>query len=150
SPGQGWVATPVGKAQAQKGKVPASPKSKLHVTTTMKWGNAIVKEEVDLVDVADLDNPIGYKGNYMIFPLKQPTFLTSYMLQEFVDDYFGVRDPDELGNYTIEELEHYVACVQQSEDISEEDKASLRAYYLTRLEEDRRASDMVIVPTGQL
>jgi hypothetical protein len=31
----------------------------------------ILWEEKELVEIADLDNPLGYKGNYIIFPLKK-------------------------------------------------------------------------------
>lgn len=32
-----------------------------------------------LVEIADIDNLLGYKGNYMIFPLKEHNYLTNYM-----------------------------------------------------------------------
>ena len=38
--------------------------------------------------------PLGFKGNYIIFPLKETCYLTTYMLQEFIDDTYGLKDPD--------------------------------------------------------
>jgi hypothetical protein len=105
---------------------------------------------VDLEEIADLDTLLGYKGNYMIFPLKRPCYLTSYMLREFVDGYFGVKDPDELGNYTVEELEDYVDCVSKRTDVSDADKKKLRDLLKSRLAAARVTSDLIIVPTGQL
>ena len=149
-PGTGLVAQPVVSSGKKKVAVPAIARGKTRTAVSLKYGNTINMVDYDLVDLADLDNPIGYKGNYIMFPLKKSCHITTVMLQEYVDDYFGVRDPDELGNYTIEELEHYVECVQKREDVTDADKADLRQYYLSRIEEDRIQSDMVIVPTGQL
>jgi hypothetical protein len=41
--------------------------------------------EHELVEIADLDNPLGYKGNYMIFPLLHSCHLTDYMLSTYED-----------------------------------------------------------------
>jgi hypothetical protein len=141
------------KATVQSAKKPALPlgiEAKSMVTVNWTWGDVIEREEKELVEVADLDIPLGYKGNYIIFPLKRPCTLTSFMLREYVDDYFGVRDPHELGNYSIEELEHYVTCVRDRADIPDTEKRALVGYYTERLTEDRPASDVIIVPTGQL
>ncbi|QEA39101.1 hypothetical protein FGL86_08465 [Pistricoccus aurantiacus] len=107
-------------------------------------------EEVDLVQIADLDHPLGYKGNYIIFPLKESCYLTDFMMQEYVDDYFGVRDPDEFGNYTIEELAEFIRCVWHRDDVTDKDREVLRDIFIYRLSEPRRSSDEIIVPTGQL
>jgi len=116
----------------------------------MQCGPMIGQEERELVEVADLDNPVGYKGNYMIFPLRESCYLTTYMLAEFVDEYFGVRDPDQLGNYSIEDLTQFVAAKLQDPNVSDQDKKTLRDYFIQRLTEDKPASDKIIVPTGQL
>ena len=60
-----------------------------------------------LVEVADLDNVLGYKGNYMIFPLKENNYITLHMMQDYLDvgDELLLRDPDETGDYTIDELQ---------------------------------------------
>ena len=113
-------------------------------------GPMIGQEERELVEVADLDSPLGYKGNYIIFPLRESCYLTSYMLAEYVDEYFGVRDPDKLGNYSIEDLTAYVAAQLQDDTISDADKKALKDYFAQRLTEERPASDKIIVPTGQL
>ncbi|HAW51382.1 MAG TPA: hypothetical protein DCX54_03485, partial [Flavobacteriales bacterium] len=38
-----------------------------------------------LVEVANLDNLLGYKGNYMIFPLKENNFITLHMMQNYLE-----------------------------------------------------------------
>lgn len=105
---------------------------------------------VELIEIADVDNPLGYKGNYIMFPLKQATHLTTFMLTEYFHSYFGVRDPDELGAFSIEELVAFVASLDGRNDIAEPQRAEARAYLERRLAEDRPASDIVVVPSGQL
>lgn len=101
-----------------------------------------------LVEIADLDNPLGYKGNYMIFPLKECTYLTDFMMQEYIDDYFGIRDPDEAGNFTTDELLQYAE--QKRDELSAEERRALDQMLAERLTNPRRDSETIIVPTGQL
>ncbi len=130
--------------------IPDRPRPRRPGIFKLRCTPAISDEEVDLVQIADLDSPLGYKGNYIIFPLKERCYLTDYMLQEFVDDYFGVRDPDEFGNYTIEELNDYIRCVWHHHGVTNEHREVLRDVFIRRLSEPRRSSDEIIVPTGQL
>jgi hypothetical protein len=67
-----------------------------------------------------------------------------------VDEYFGVRDPNQYANSTIEELAQVVAAAIQDPSKSDDDKKTLKDYFIQRLLDDRTASDTVIVPTGQL
>jgi hypothetical protein len=57
----------------------------------------------ELVEVADLDTLMGFKGNYMIFPLKEHNALTELMAAPYVDEAFGAMDPDQLSNINLEE-----------------------------------------------
>ncbi|MFC6942598.1 hypothetical protein ACFQE8_21985 [Salinirubellus sp. GCM10025818] len=115
-----------------------------------------------LIEIADLDNPIGYKGNYIAFPLKTCTFLTDYMMNEYVDDYFGIRDPDDLAEFTSEELRQFVELkhneLVNDESLTEQERqteidaleASIGEIIRKRLANPRRETDLVVVPTGQL
>jgi len=103
-----------------------------------------------LVEVADLDNLLGFKGNYLMFPLKEPCYLTKFMMQEFVEDYFGVRDPDPFGNYTTEELLDYIECAYHRAGTTDEDRAALRDMLIQRLTSPRRDAEEIVVPTGKL
>ena len=38
-----------------------------------------------LVEVADLDNVLAYKGNYMVFALKENNYITLHMMQDYLD-----------------------------------------------------------------
>ena len=103
-----------------------------------------------LVEVADLDNLLGFKGNYLMFPLKESCYLTTFMMQEFVEDYIGVRDPDPFGTYTTQELLEYIECVSHHADTTDEDRAALRDMMIERLTSPRRDAEEIIVPTGKL
>lgn len=105
-----------------------------------------------LVEIADLDKPLGYKGNYMIFPMKECLYLTNYMMREFFDDYFGVRDPELAANYSVEELETYTRhLVNDPENpLTEAERDALNELIMDKLQQPRRDSDLVVVPTGEL
>ncbi|MDD2716163.1 MAG: hypothetical protein PHW04_09730 [Candidatus Wallbacteria bacterium] len=102
------------------------------------------KDKVQLNEIADLDNPIGYKGNYMIFPLKKNTDLTDFMLQDFVDDYLGVRDPDQAVEFD------WVKFDSRWQAASERERHNLCAELLDYLTAARRTWDDISIPVGQL
>jgi hypothetical protein len=69
-----------------------------------------------LIEVADIDALLGFKANYMIFALKKPNVLTSFMMQPYVEqaaEGFGISDPDDLGNISLEEFGDYVCCLRK-------------------------------------
>jgi hypothetical protein len=103
-----------------------------------------------LVEIADLDHPLGYKGNYIMFPLKECLYLTNFMMREFFDDYFGVRDPDVAANFSIEELLAYTEALIREGSLTEDQRAALQAIVMTKLKHPRRDSELVVVPTGEL
>ena len=105
-----------------------------------------------LIDVADLDNPLGYKGNYIIFPMKGDCYLTQYMLSEFVDDYLGVLDPDGADSFDAEsfDMEWKSAAATDSQSAREKRQNELRAELVSYITAVRRSTDEIIVPTGQL
>lgn len=76
-----------------------------------------------LGEVADLDDVLGYKGNYMIFPLKgandlrTANYLTAFMAQSYVSDSGkGASDPDPAGDATLEELIGYFRCLKEERE----------------------------------
>lgn len=105
-----------------------------------------------LSELADLDRLLGFKGNYMIFPLKESNCLTDFMMVPYVDAQFGVRDPDEFGNWTLEEFASYVCCLKHTmnADAFADIRAQLRERYMALLSTPRRDKEEIIVPTGQL
>ncbi|MGK7915172.1 MAG: hypothetical protein AB4038_06430, partial [Prochloraceae cyanobacterium] len=107
-----------------------------------------------LVEVADLDNLLGYKGNYMIFPLKKNNPITLYMMQDYIniEDTVRLGDPDELGNYTSEELVEFMKCVYRKnpEAFDHDFKNKIQQLLIKRLTNPNREKDEVVVPTDSL
>ena len=116
---------------------------------------------VTLAEVADLDNLMGFKGNYLIFPLKQSNALTDFMMTPYVDSELGLRDPDEFANWTPEEFVAYARALNeemqeqlQDEEITAEEVQAtidqLTEQYKRLISAPRRAQDQITVPTGSL
>lgn len=124
------------------------PPQTVQVTATIADPTA----EAPLVEIADLDRPLGYKGNYMIFPLTSPNVLTRYMSVPYADTVSGVRDPDDLGNYTLSELDDYVCCLKNN--LPDADLQALlpgiNQAYQALLASAHPLEDTVIVPSSSL
>ncbi len=68
-----------------------------------------------LSQVADLDNLLGFKGNYAIFPLLESNALTDFMMDPFVDRATGqLVDPSDPLNWSLDEFSQYVCCLKKS------------------------------------
>lgn len=109
-------------------------------------------EFATLAEVADLDNLLGYKGNYMIFPLREPNRLTDFMMTPYIDAALGLRDPDEMGNWTLDEFVEYVCCLQRhmNRDAFNPLRDGLRDQFRRLLSAPRRDVEEIVVPTGSL
>jgi hypothetical protein len=106
-----------------------------------------------LVEVADLDNLLGFKGNYMMFPLKTNNYLTLHMMQDYLEvgDEILVRDPDESGNYTAAEIQEMAACVYKKDPGAfEKSRDGFKKMLIDRLSSPRGDSDRVVIPTTSL
>jgi hypothetical protein len=119
----------------------------------MNLGARTDNETRVLKDIADLDNPLGYKGNYMIFPLKQPLWITTFMLQEFISDTYGLQDPDRqvvwADNKSIAERgAATAAAITAAADAATRQR--LAQEFVDYMNAELQKSSMVIVPTGQL
>jgi hypothetical protein len=102
--------------------------------------------------IADLNRLLGYKGNYAIYPLKACSHLTDFMSQEFVDDYFGLRDPSTDLGYNGEELLAYAKEIldDTSVALSDSERESLIRAVTEQLTNPASGTETVILPTGQL
>lgn len=106
-----------------------------------------------LSKVADLDNLLGFKGNYMIFPLVESNALTDFMMEPYVDRAFGnLIDPDEFGNWSLEDFSKYVCCLKEKLTAAEFEsiKQQLTKQYKRLLSAPRRADDILTIPSGSL
>ncbi len=123
------------------------------------WIHGTVKEQngvpdieyKSLVEVADLDTVLGYKGNYIMFPLKKHNALTELMAAPYVDEAFGAMDPDQLSNVNLEELSRYICCLHEEDpEQFEALKPVLNEWLKQLLADPLRNGDEVIVPTDSL
>ena len=104
-----------------------------------------------LADVADIDNLLGFKGNYMMFPLLESNPLTEFMMKDYPNDaLLGLLDPDEFANFTDEELSHYIECLRGVEGIDPDEISAAEELQKQRRLSGRVDTERVIVPTGQL
>ncbi len=117
-----------------------------------------ITEGVTLAEIADLDSPLGFKGNYMIFPLKKSNPLTDYMMIPYLDAELGLHDPDELGAWSPEDFAAYarglLAAHEKAGDLTPAETEALedrlRDAYRQIVSSPRRISDEVVVPSNSL
>lgn len=105
-----------------------------------------------LVEVCDLDSLLGFKGNYMIFPLMEHNALTEFMAAPYIDAAFGAMDPDQLSNVSLDEYAQYVCCLESNMAPADFDaiKPQLKAWLEQLLASPLRNGDEIVVPTGSL
>lgn len=106
-----------------------------------------------LVEVADLDTVLGYKGNYAIYALNQNNYITLHMMQDYLDvsDVVKLRDPDDFGNYTADELQKLAECMYKRNPATyAKYRDQLKDLIIKRLTSGRAEDDRVIVPTDSL
>ncbi|HEU5135277.1 MAG TPA: hypothetical protein VFU13_09055, partial [Steroidobacteraceae bacterium] len=106
-----------------------------------------------LVDVADLDNVLAYKGNYMVFALKEHNFLTTHMMQSYidVDDELLLRDPDATDDYSVAGLQEMAKKLYKKNPRKYADrKEDIKKLLINAISSPRKDRDRVIVPTKSL
>lgn len=102
-----------------------------------------------LHEIADIDNLLGFKGNYAIFPLKTCTYITDFMMKDYVNEYLNLKDPDFDGEISTEDLEEIHTRIK--EDPEHKELAERIAEILTaRFANPVIKDDVIVVPTGQL
>jgi hypothetical protein len=106
---------------------------------------------VPLVQVADIETLVGLKANYMIFGLKEPNAITSFMMEPYIEraaGSFGITDPDDLGNMTLDEFSDYVCCLKKNLSAAEfrSLQDTLEAQLATLLQSPLRDDEEIVVP----
>lgn len=106
---------------------------------------------VPLYQVADLGSLLGFKANYMIFAMKKANALTDFMMEPFVDRAaggFGITDPDDLGNMTLDEFSDYVCCLKENLEPADFDALmeTLKGQLKKLLQSPLRDDEEIIVP----
>ncbi|MBX3085688.1 MAG: hypothetical protein KF716_28885 [Anaerolineae bacterium] len=106
-----------------------------------------------LCEVADLDNLLGFKGNYMVFPLLESNPLTDYMMEPYIDRATGeLVDPSDPAGYSLDEFTKYVCCLkdQLTADEFESLRPTLKEQFQAILTNARRNDDVLVVPSESL
>ncbi len=131
---------------------PGTEKHKAFLHGTLKHNAGGGFDTKSLVEVADLDTVLGFKGNYMIFPMKEHNALTEFMAAPYVDSAFGAMDPDQLANVNLEEYSRYVCCLHDTMEPADfaAIKEQLREWLEKLLATSLRNGDEIVVPTGAL
>jgi hypothetical protein len=114
--------------------------------------DANLDDHEPLEEVADLDDLLGFKGNYMMFPLRKSNALTDFMTIPYLDPVFGLRDPDPLGNWTLTDFVKYVCCLRHKLPKEEFLKLlpGLIETYRRLVNTPGSDGDEIIVPTDSL
>ncbi|MDP8929073.1 MAG: hypothetical protein M3O70_11010 [Actinomycetota bacterium] len=112
-----------------------------------------------LAQVADLDQLLGFKGNYAMFPMKAGNALTDVILAPFLDEHEILRDPDDIAaSWTLTELEEYADRLRDElaagritqQEFDDVHVPFLRAALERILTDPRPSEDIVVVPTDSL
>ncbi len=105
-----------------------------------------------LIEIADVDRPLGFKGNYVIFPLKKSSLLTDYMTVGYLDGYFGVRDPALDASYSASDLLEYAKSVWNDPvvGLTDEQRSQLASLILRAGMRNPGYESEIVLPTGQI
>lgn len=103
-----------------------------------------------LSEIADLDRLLGFKGNYLIFALKESNPLTDFLLAPYLDAGLRLMDPHDPGNVSREDFARYVCYLREtlSDQEFEDVRPSLLARFKALLLSSIGNGDELIVPTG--
>jgi hypothetical protein len=106
-----------------------------------------------LHEVADIENLLGFKGNYMIFPMTEFNYMTWYLMHDYLhfEDLTGVtvQDPDPYANLTTEQLKTAIDAIQTNDPGAFEKNQSFFQEAMLRLL-SQQDPEMVIVPSKSL
>jgi len=113
----------------------------------------LTNEPTKLHQVADLENLIGFKGNYMIFPMTAFNYMNWFMMQDYIhiDTTTGVtaQDPDPNATKTPAELQAAMDAIRQNAQGGFAANQELFQEIVIRLISNQNP-EMVIVPSDSL
>lgn len=111
------------------------------------------EETAKLHQVADLETLIGFKGNYMIFPLTDFNYMTWFLVHQYIslDELTGVtaKDPHEVGSLDIPKLQAMMASIHAGNADSFDANRDLFEQMMFELL-SKADPEMLIVPSNSL
>src|SRR6267154_3270860 len=113
----------------------------------------LLDKTMKLHQVADIENLIGFKGNYMIFPMVNFNYMTWFMMQNYIhlDNTSGVtaQDPDPLAGLSIEQLKSAMSAIHARDPRSfVANQSTFEEIMLSLMSTQNQ--EMVIVPSNSL
>jgi hypothetical protein len=147
------IAKPVA-AQANATAMLAAADPMTTIVTVMFAKPTLSDDTKKLHQVADIDNLVGFKGNYMIFPLTDlDNYMVWYLMHNYIDfdDSTGpfLNDPDPYAGLEVDTLKTAMGNIQAKDPDSFAANADSFVEVMVRLLSDQ-AQQMVIVPSDQL
>lgn len=102
-----------------------------------------------LHEVANLDRLLGYKGNYMLFPAKELSYLHEYMSQDYLNPITGgARDPGRSYAYSQDELADFLCCLRKTQpEVFDSNRERILEIFKNVSSEEEAQSSRLIVPT---
>lgn len=110
--------------------------------------NATVRRQ--LAEIADIDRPLGFRGNFAVFELRECSQLTDYMAAEFVDPDTGVADPGLITGLTTTELLDYLEAAIAHDLLNQDQLDALKELVRHITHEQSDWADDLVLPTGQV
>jgi hypothetical protein len=110
------------------------------------------QEHATLEELADLDQLLGFKGNYMLFPLRESNVLTDFMMTPYFDAEAGLRDPDLRGNWSLSDFVDYVCCLRKhlSPTAFQRLRPGLQEAYVQLVSDPAGDGEEIVTPTDSL
>jgi hypothetical protein len=88
-----------------------------------------------------------------VFPLKENNYITLHMMQDYLEvgDELLIRDPDEHGDFSIDDLRELATCVNKASPATFDAlRDDFKKALIERLTSPRKDNELVIVPTESL
>ena len=114
----------------------------------------VLGDNMKLHQIADLDTFLGFKGNYMIFPMVNfDNYMAWYLAQNYIhfDDVAGLiaADPDPNAGMCLDKLKAAMAAIHKQDAASFAANEAEFSEIMLRLLSDQ-SPEMVIVPSNSL
>lgn len=103
-----------------------------------------------LSEIADIDRPLGFRGNLAVFELRECSQLTDYMAAEYIDPIGGVAAPGALAGISVDEFSEYLSAAAQSGVLTQQQLNGLVQLAVVMLTRETDNADELTLPTGQL
>ena len=105
-----------------------------------------------LVDVAHVDQLLGFKGNLAIFPTRKPNYLHLFMMQDYINTRTGgLSDPDAFAEFSTQDLINFLKCLRENDpSLYAQQRDRIIQLINERQQSPRQEKERIIVPSDSL